>query len=163
MYSSWVFHELTPRLTVTVRRDGHRLLVQLTGQHELRIFPESETAFVYRVAANAALNRRRSLGRSRARINRLAERQAAGDDLPSGPRNPEDATAGAELSVLVRDALSTLSETLRMPVVLYDLEGLSYGEIASVLGVAEGTIKSRIHRARQMLREALRDRLGSGE
>ena len=47
-----------------------------------------------------------------------------------------------------------------MPVVLYDLEGLSYGEIAKVLGVAEGTIKSRIHRARQMLREALRDRLG---
>ena len=62
--------------------------------------------------------------------------------------------------MLVREALGTLTETLRMPVVLYDLEGLSYGEIAKVLGVAEGTIKSRIHRARQMLREALRDRLG---
>jgi RNA polymerase sigma-70 factor (ECF subfamily) len=118
------------------------------------------STFVYRVAANAALNRRRSLGRRRARIKKLAARQAAGDDLPVTPRNPEDATGGAELSVFVRRALETLSPSLRMPVVLYDLEGMAYGEIAKILGVAEGTVKSRIHRARKALREELKSVLG---
>lgn len=69
---------------------------------------------------------------------------------------------GGELSEHVRTALETLSPALRMPVVLYDIEGLAYGEIAKVLGVAEGTVKSRIHRARQALREELKGLLGSG-
>ena len=51
-----------------------------------------------------------------------------------------------------------------MPVLLYDIEGLSYGEIAEILGVAEGTVKSRIHRARQALRVLLAELLsGPGE
>ena len=114
------------------------------------------STFVYRVAANAALNRRRSLGRSRARIDKLKVRTEAGDDLPVAPRNPEDATAGAELTARVRAALQELSPALRMPVILYDIEGLSYGEIAKVLGIAEGTVKSRIHRARRALRDELK-------
>ena len=114
------------------------------------------STFVYRVAANAALNQRRSLGRGRARIEKLAVRQAAGDNLPQQPRDPEDSTLGRELTQGVRDALNTLSPSLRMPVVLYDIEGLSYNEIAGILGVAEGTVKSRIHRARQALRGELK-------
>lgn len=113
------------------------------------------STFVYRVAANAALNRRRTLGRTRARLEKLAVRQAAGDDLPQQPRDPEDTTLGIELTKRVRNALDALSPSLRMPVILYDIEGLSYAEIASVLGVAEGTVKSRIHRARRALREQL--------
>ena len=93
--------------------------------------------------------------------HRGARRQQAGDDLPSAPRNPEDATLGQELSGHVRDALESLSPSLRMPVILYDIEGLAYGEIAKVLGIAEGTVKSRIHRARQALREELKGLLGS--
>jgi RNA polymerase sigma-70 factor (ECF subfamily) len=119
------------------------------------------STFVYRVAANAALNRRRTLGRSRARIDKLAVRQAAGDDLPYSPRNPEDATAGSELTAHVRDALQKLSPALRLPVVLYDIEGLAYAEIAEVMGIAEGTVKSRIHRARQALRVELQSLLGT--
>jgi len=118
------------------------------------------STFVYRVASNAALNRRRTLGRNRARIQKLAVRQAAGDDLPSSPRNPEDAITGADLSSQVRKALESLKPSLRLPVVLYDIEGLAYGEIAKVLGVAEGTVKSRIHRARQALRTELESLLG---
>lgn len=130
-------------------------------RHGRRFRRESRfSTFVYRVAANAALNRRRSLGRSRNRVNKLAERQAAGDDLPHSPRDPEDAVAGVELSDHVRDALQKLSPSLRMPVVLYDIEGLAYSEIAKVLGVAEGTVKSRIHRARQALRLELQALLG---
>lgn len=130
-------------------------------RHGKRFRSESRfSTFVYRVAANAALNRRRSLGRNRARIKKLGVRQAAGDDLPYSPRDPEGAMLGGELSEHVREALGRLSATLRMPVILYDIEGLSYSEIAAVLSVAEGTVKSRIHRARQALRTELQDRLG---
>lgn len=113
------------------------------------------STFVYRVASNAALNRRRTLGRNRARIQKLAVRQAAGDDLPQSPRDPEDATIGVEVSAEVRRALESLKPSLRLPVLLYDIEGRAYGEIAEILGVAEGTVKSRIHRARQALRVLL--------
>ena len=113
------------------------------------------STFVYRVAANAALNRRRSLGRSRTRVERLQMRQAGGDDLPSAPRCPEDATRGSEMTVLVQQALQRLVPAMRMPLVMYEMEGLSYAEIASSLAVAEGTVKSRIHRARQTLRREL--------
>jgi len=113
------------------------------------------STFVYRVASNAALNRRRTLGRNRARIQKLAVRQAAGDDMPYAPRDPEDAAIGIELSARVRQALESLKPSLRLPVLLYDIEGLAYGEIAEVLGIAEGTVKSRIHRARQALRTQL--------
>ena len=102
------------------------------------------------------------MGRARARANRFAERQAAGDNLPYAPRNPEDATLGNELTGRVRDALQRLTPSLRMPVILYDIEGLAYGEIAEILGVAEGTIKSRIHRARKALRDDLQGALGKG-
>ena len=92
-------------------------------------------------------------------LDARGDRQAAGDDLPSSPRNPEDSTSGAELTGHVREALDQLSPSLRMPVILYDIEGLAYGEIAKVLGIAEGTVKSRIHRARRALRDQLKDLL----
>lgn len=142
--------DLTQETFLSLHRHGHRF------RAEARF-----STFVYRVAANAALNRRRSLGRGRARIDKLKTRHDAGDDLPSSPRNPEDATHGSELSEHVRVALDELSPSLRMPVVLYDIEGLAYGEIAKVLGIAEGTVKSRIHRARQALREHLKELLSS--
>ena len=115
------------------------------------------STFVYRVAVNAALNRRRTLGRRRARVAKLAERQAAGDDVPSAPRDPESTAMGREASERVRQALDALVPRLRVPLVLYDLEGLGYAEVARVLDLAEGTVKSRIHRARRALREELRD------
>ena len=144
--------DLTQETFLSLHRHGHRF------RAEARF-----STFVYRVAANAALNRRRSLGRSRARVDKLKTRQQAGDDLPSTPRSPESATLGTELSEHVRAALDGLSPSLRMPVVLYDIEGLSYGEIAKVLSIAEGTVKSRIHRARQALREELTELLGRAD
>jgi RNA polymerase sigma-70 factor (ECF subfamily) len=113
------------------------------------------STFLYRVAANAALNRRRSLGRARRRTQELALHQAAGADLPATPRNPEDAAQGGEVQLQVQTALDELPEDLRVAVVLYDIEGQSYKEIAEILEIPEGTVKSRIHRARQGLRELL--------
>ena len=126
-------------------------------RHGRRFRGESRfSTFVYRVAANAALNRRRSLGRRRAREEALAHRQDAGDDLPSTPRDPEDAASGGEIQERVQTALLGLPRDLRMAVVLYDIEGQSYGEIAQVLRIPEGTVKSRIHRARTALRDRLK-------
>lgn len=143
--------DLTQETFLSLHRHGHRF------RAESRF-----STFIYRVAANAALNRRRALGRGRQRVEKLKTRNDAGDDLPASPRNPEDAVHGGEVSVHVRVALERLSPALRMPVILYDIEGLAYGEIAKVLGVAEGTVKSRIHRARQALRQELKELLGAG-
>jgi RNA polymerase sigma-70 factor (ECF subfamily) len=114
------------------------------------------STFVYRVAANAALNRRRTLGRKRARELALARHQQAGFDLPVPHRDPEDAASGGEIQERVQQALLELPPGLRMAVVLYDIEGQSYSEIAEALRIPEGTVKSRIHRARSALRGLLR-------
>ena len=130
---------------LSLHRHGHRF------RRESRF-----STFVYRVTANAALNRRRTLGRSRARERVLAEREIGGFDPSPRPRDPDDAAVGAEAQARVQEALQELSPELRLAVVLYDIEGLPYGEIARVLEVPEGTVKSRIHRARNDLRERLR-------
>ncbi len=131
---------------LNLHRHGHRF------RREARF-----GTFLYRVAMNAALNRRRSLGRKRSHMDALVREQAGGSALPSQPRGPEDATLGGELRERVQLELQGLPPTLRAPVVLYDIEGLAYGEIAEILGIAEGTVKSRIHRARKALRERLSD------
>ena len=64
---------------------------------------------------------------------------------------------GSELRTRLQREILELVETLRAPLVLHDVEGLPYAEIARVLGVAEGTVKSRIHRARRALRRQLGD------
>jgi RNA polymerase sigma-70 factor (ECF subfamily) len=112
---------------LNLHRHGHRF------RSEARF-----STFVYRVAVNAALNRRRSMGRTRARHEGLATRQAAGDELPEGPRGPEESAVGREVQDRVQAALRELPESLRAALVLYDIEGLPYGEISRVLGVAEG-------------------------
>jgi RNA polymerase sigma-70 factor (ECF subfamily) len=131
---------------LNLHRHGHRFRSQ-----------SRFSTFLYRVAVNAALNRRRSLGRRRARREALERRQEVGEDLPSSPRGPEDAAAGGQIQAHVQRAIGTLPAHLRIPLVLFDIEGLSYAEVAGVLQVAEGTVKSRIHRARQALRDRLRD------
>lgn len=130
---------------LSLHRHGHKF------RHDARF-----STFIYRVAANAALNRRRTLGRKNARIRQLRARNAAGDDLPTSPRDPESAASGVEAQASVQEALLRLPPDLRMATVLYDIEGLSYKEIAATLNVPEGTVKSRIHRARGALREHLK-------
>jgi RNA polymerase sigma-70 factor (ECF subfamily) len=131
---------------LSLHRHGHRF------RREARF-----STFLYRVAANAALNRRRSRGRARARELELAQRHATGAAIQTAPRNPEDATHGVEIQVRVQQALQQLPEELRVAVVLYDIEGQSYKDIADSLGIPEGTVKSRIHRARLGLRERLKE------
>ena len=71
------------------------------------------------------------------------------------PADPVAPAAAAVAGLDVERALHGLPETYRAAVVLRDLEGFSYQEIAEILGVALGTVMSRIHRGRALLREAL--------
>ena len=71
-----------------------------------------------------------------------------------GP-SPEQAVADAGLEGDIEQALMALQPEFRAAVVLCDLEGLTYEEIALTLGIKVGTVRSRIHRGRRLLREAL--------
>ena len=71
------------------------------------------------------------------------------------PADPRDAILERELSGDLQRALSELDETFRTAVILYDVLGRSYAEIAATLGVAEGTVKSRIFRGRSELARLL--------
>jgi RNA polymerase sigma-70 factor (ECF subfamily) len=81
-----------------------------------------------------------------------------GDDIERAPVEApavEDAMAAEQLPDHVQDALRSLPEDYRAAVVLCDVVGLSYTEIAASLEVPVGTVRSRIHRGRAQLREVL--------
>lgn len=124
--------------------------------------------WVYRIAVNLALSARR-----RPSILRHAsfDAGAAGQDgnrdgdghhrsVASSERAPIDAAAANESRELVAAALEQLEPDHRAVVVLRDLDGLDYDEIAEILDVPRGTVKSRLHRGRAVLRERLAGRLG---
>lgn len=118
------------------------------------------STWIYRVATNHCKNRIKYLGR-RARgqkqeFNELSEK----DSVESGTMQtsatidrPDQAVEGMETESIVQRALAKLDEEHRTLVVMRDIEGLSYEEIQSVTGLAEGTVKSRLHRARLQLKE----------
>jgi RNA polymerase sigma-70 factor (ECF subfamily) len=82
---------------------------------------------------------------------------AHGDSLAGGDATPDRVLAQKELAVRLKDALDGLPFDQRTAIVLREIDGLSYEEIAYSLGVAVGTVKSRLTRARQALRLELRE------
>jgi RNA polymerase sigma-70 factor (ECF subfamily) len=105
------------------------------------------------IAHNAVKNRYRFLGRFR-RIFAPADPEEAGE-ISDRRADPERAAGAAETRDRVARALRELPEPFRMPIILRDLEGWSYEEIAASLGLAPGTVKSRIARGRGRLRAVL--------
>ena len=75
--------------------------------------------------------------------------------LPDWTENPERIAQQNELSDKILAALQSLPLNYRMAVVLYDLEGFSYEEISGILQCSIGTVRSRIHRGRRLLRKKL--------
>jgi RNA polymerase sigma-70 factor (ECF subfamily) len=120
--------------------------------------------WLFRVAANLVLSHRRRAGRvhfhSLTTDERFEETQA--DSLTAemaARRNPapEAAAMSAETESRVLAALETLDEDFRLVVVLCDVEEMDYARAADVIGVPVGTVKSRLHRARCILRDKLAD------
>lgn len=113
--------------------------------------------WLFRIAINATISFRRKAAR-RKTTSVEAARDAIGIE-PMDNRNdarPSSRMETAEQQQLVRDALNELSEDFRRAIVLTEIEGLSYEDAAEAVGCPIGTIRSRIHRARNELREKLR-------
>lgn len=114
--------------------------------------------WLYRIAVNTALSRRRR-GRGRAPVLSLDQTREEGGS-PTDPADPvrgapEQAVAAEEVEQ-VRRAIDSLDDDHRTVIVLKDMEGLPYDEIAEIVGCPRGTVKSRIHRARMAIREKLK-------
>ena len=150
----------------------YRLAYRLTGNRQdaedltqetfVRVFrsldsfvPGTFEGWLHRITTNLFLDQARR--RQRIRMDAMgedAERYASGDQLGA----PERAFEHGNLDLDVQRALDDLAPEYRAAVVLCDIEGLSYEEIAVTLGIKLGTVRSRIHRGRSQLRAALAHR-----
>jgi RNA polymerase sigma-70 factor (ECF subfamily) len=119
--------------------------------------------WIYRIAVNEAFNHRRWFGRHAKREVGLDAGETGdrtyNDTLADRGPSPFDCAAGAETSAFIEEALARLNPAFRTAVVLRDIEEMSYEEIADVLQVSLGTVKSRILRGRDALRRELSARL----
>ena len=125
-----------------------RSLGRFRGRSSLR-------TWIYRVAINHC---RSCLGRRRLRTESLDDGVLVVRVADSG-RGPEDLTVAKDAGRLVAEALLEIPGRFREAVVLRDIEGLSYREIASILGIRLGTVRSRISRGRDRLRVLLERRV----
>lgn len=145
----------------------YRLAYRLSGnQHDaedltqetfIRVFrsvqnyqPGTFEGWLHRITTNLFLDMVRR--RARIRMEALPEDY---DRVPADQPNPEQIYHDSRLGPDLQAALDSLPPEFRAAVVLCDIEGLSYEEIGATLGVKLGTVRSRIHRARQALRDHL--------
>ncbi len=119
------------------------------------------STYIYRIATNLAISELRKRKRHRlvSLTNFFQSRDGGEEDGELDPADLSplaDATLVAdERSAAVARAIATLPEKYRVPLVLRDVEERSYDEIARILEMSEGTVKSRISRARSFLRDKL--------
>ena len=115
-------------------------------------FSSAEASFntwLYRITINTCLDYRK-----KSRLEPLKD-EAFGKDLPSEEPSPEQLYQSKETGKRIDTALEKLPKKLRAAIVLKEIEGLSYEEIAQVLETSVGTVKSRISRAREALVQIL--------
>jgi RNA polymerase sigma-70 factor (ECF subfamily) len=149
----------------------YRLAYRLTGnQHDaedltqevfVRVFrslssytPGTFEGWLHRITTNLFLDSVRR--KQRIRFDALAE--DAAERLPGRDPSPQQRLDERSFDADVQAALDALPPDFRAAVVLCDLEGFSYEEIAATLGIKLGTVRSRIHRGRALLRAALEHR-----
>jgi len=122
---------------------AHRAIADFRGDAKL-------STWLYAIASRLCMNR---LASGERRLLREGEETLA--RIPSGHASPADELERSERDAALHRAIAELSDERRMVVVLRDLEGLSYEEIASALDLELGTVRSRLHRARMDLKEKL--------
>jgi RNA polymerase sigma-70 factor (ECF subfamily) len=144
------------------RLSGNRADAEdLTQETFVRVFrslaeytPGTFEGWLHRITTNLFLD----MVRRRQRIRFDALPDDVGDRLAAREAGPEQAYDQNHLDPEIQSALDALPPDFRVAVVLCDLEQLSYEEIAATLGIKVGTVRSRIHRGRVLLREALAHR-----
>ncbi len=137
----------------------YRRLSRFEGRSSLK-------TWIYRIVVNQCHNRRRFWHRhGRDREQELDERWAAPEDARRGfwLASPYEQARSHERAEVVQKALLELSFDQRSVLVLREVEGLSCEEVAAALGIPDGTVKSRLSRAREALRQRLAGLLEEGD
>ena len=163
---------------VIFRLCGHREdAMELTQETFCRAIQSAENfrggaglfTWLYRIAVNLTISHQRKAKRGRT-VSLDDDAEEAGTfgkgpstRLASGEPGPDEIVASAEVHGRIMDALGRLDDDHRIAVILRDLEGLDYRQIADIVKVPVGTVKSRIHRARMMLRTRLGNLIDAAE
>lgn len=123
------------------------------------------STWIYRIATNQARNRIKYLSRRKHKHH-----QEYGDapdsvkevsPLSGSVDQPEEAALGRELEQIIKEGLESLNEIHRAIIVLRDVQNLSYEEISVIVELPEGTVKSRLFRARVALKDYVKSRYDS--
>ncbi|WP_438016361.1 sigma-70 family RNA polymerase sigma factor [Sorangium sp. So ce315] len=125
------------------------------------------STWIYRIAVNLCKNRTKYLSRRHAGaqddVDAMVERvplSAAKGVSVGDVSRPDELVEGMQLEAVVKRAIGQLDPEFREALILRDVEDMSYEEIASVTGLPDGTVKSRIHRARGQLRALVEKVMG---
>ena len=146
-------HQIAREVAQDVFLALYRSLPKFRGDAQL-------STWIYRVVINHCKNKRLYRKRRHVDFHEPLEGKRVDDDQPErqiaheGP-GTDSTTHQSEAEILVREALEHLDEEQRAIIVLRDVEDLGYEEIADLLGLARGTVKSRLHRARAQLAKVL--------
>ena len=175
--------DLFARLLATHQEKLYRVAYRMAGHHEdaqdllqdalleaYRSFKKFQRGtyfdkWLYRIMTNTFIDRQRHKKRV-GRIDSLDTPSAGADDgeisareIPDWTEEPSRRVLHDEFGEPVQKALNQLKPDFRMVLILSDVEEFSYEEIAEMLNIPIGTVRSRLHRARDMMRQAL---MGSG-
>ena len=147
--------------------DDYERSVELAQETFIRIFTSASryqanysfSTYIYRIASNLAISelRRRKRRRFVSLFSPFTNDDGEAIEMDPPDQNPlqDETMIRDERRKAVARAISSLPEKYRAAIVLRDVEGLSYDRIAEVLKLSEGTVKSRINRARNLLKEKL--------
>lgn len=116
-------------------------------------------SWLYKIMSNVFIDRLRR--KPKAKIRSLDQPVITDDgeaqfDVADTAAGPEDVIMSKEMDTRIQAALETLPEAFRMTVIYADIEGLSYEEIAEATNTNIGTVRSRLHRGRRILRDRLK-------
>ncbi len=128
-------------------------------------FESNFTTWLYRITVNTCKNKLNSLEyrlrfkKMRINNNKPAEDAPQNVEIGDETYSPDLSLKRKEISQLIQEAVNKLPTSQKMVVVLRNMEGRSYDEIVAITGFKPGTVKSKLSRARQELRETLRGRV----
>lgn len=169
------FEEIVNRYRSQITNFLYRMLndydeaVDLAQETFVRVYQACErytdayafSTYIYRIASNLAISELRRRKRRRLiSLNGLLSSDGGETTVefqpPDGKPLPDAELADEQIKIVVSKAIATLPEKYRAPLILRDVEGKTYEEISLILATNEGTIKSRISRGRNLLRDKLK-------
>jgi RNA polymerase sigma-70 factor (ECF subfamily) len=130
----------------------------LRYRHKLAGVEDPKT-WLARIAWRVAVDRSRQ-HRSKREIS-LDDPETPGEDVPSSHAPADQAMQGSQVGVRLERLIAALPRKLRAPLILSAIEEMSPREVAATLGISEAAVRSRVFRARQILKEKLAERMGS--